>query len=82
MHNKVAVEKGLSAVKDYFEHKNFQVDVFEDYELKNIGHVSAFDAIIISGTSGHYTGNKNAYDHTPVITANGLTPEDIYKKIN
>lgn len=81
MHQKVAIEKDLQDVKEYFEHKNFQVDLFQDYELKNIGHVSAYDAIIISGNGAHYGGGKNAYGKTPVIEAKGLTPDAIYNRI-
>lgn len=81
MHYKVAVEKNLNDVQEYFEHKNFQVDLFAEYEFRNIGHVSAYDAIIISGTSSDYNNGKSAYGHTPVIEAKNTTPEEIYKKL-
>jgi hypothetical protein len=81
MHEKVAVEKNLQNVKEYFEHKNFQVDVFSDYEFNTIGHVTKYDAIIISGGKQNYPDFGKCYDDTPVINSQGMTPEDIYNKI-
>lgn len=82
MHKKVAVEKNLIDVKEYFENKDFQVDSFADYEFSNIGHVSPYDAIIISGTSQNYTGMGNSYGKTPVINSKGLTPEAVFNKLH
>jgi hypothetical protein len=81
MHEKVAVEKNLKDVKEYFEHKNFQVDVFSDYEFDTIGHVSKYDAIIISGGKQNYPHFGKSYNNTPVIDSQGMTPEDIYNRI-
>lgn len=82
MHKKVAVEKNLEDVKEYFQHKDFQVDSFADYELYTIGHVSPYDAIIISGTSKNYGGQGSKYETIPVINSKGLTPEDVFNKLN
>jgi hypothetical protein len=82
MHNKVAVEKNLQDVKEYFENKNFQVDTFADYEFDTIGHVSPYDAIIISGTSKNYEGMGKSYDNVPVINSKGMTPEAVFNKLS
>lgn len=82
MHQKVAVEKNLEDIKDFFENKNFQVDLFSEYEFNNIGHVSGYDAIIIAGDSNNYPGFGNSYDKTPVIDSSGMSPEDIFNSIN
>ena len=82
MHQKVAVEKNLENVKEYFEHKNFQVDLFSDYEFRNIGHVSGYDAIIIAGEQHNYPGFGHSYGETPVIDSSGMSPEDIFNSIS
>jgi hypothetical protein len=82
MHKKVAVEKNLQDVKEYFENNDFQVDSFADYEFLTIGHVSPYDAIIISGTSQNYGGMGKPYDNVPVINSKGMTPKDVFNKLS
>lgn len=82
MHQKVAVEKNLENVKEYFENKNFQVDLFSEYEFSNIGHVSGYDAIIITGGNHNYPGFGHSYNETPVIDSEGKTPEDIFNSLS
>jgi hypothetical protein len=82
MHQKVAIDKNLKDVKAFFENKNFQVDLFSEYEFDTIGHVSSYDAIIIAGDKNNYPKFGYCYDKTPVIDAGSMSPEDIYNTIS
>jgi peptidase E len=82
MHKKVAIEKNLNNVKQYFEEKGFQVDTIHDTELDTIGTVSEYDAIIISGGNNNFLGIEDTNTKTPIITAEGTTPQEIFKRIN
>lgn len=81
MHKKVAVEKNLQNVKQYFESKGFQVDTIHDTELDTIGTVSEYDAIIISGGNNNFLGIEDTNTKAPIIDAAGQTAEEIYNRI-
>lgn len=82
MHKKVAIEKNLQNVKQYFENQGFQVDTIHDTELDTIGTVSNYDAIIISGGNKDFMGIEDTNTKAPVINAEGKTPEEIYNRVN
>lgn len=81
MHKKVAVEKNLHNVKQYFESQGFQVDTIHDTELDTIGTVSKYDAIIISGGNKDFMGIEDTNTKAPIINAAGKTAEEIYDSI-
>lgn len=81
MHKKVAIEKNLSNVKQYFEDQGFQVDTIHDTELDTIGTVSQYDAIIISGGNNNFLGIEDTNTKAPIVSAEGKTPQEIFDRI-
>lgn len=81
MHKKVAIEKNLSNVKQYFEEKGFQVDTYHDTELDTIGTVSKYDAIIVSGGNKDFLGIQDTNTKAPIINAQGKTPPEIFNSL-
>ncbi len=81
MHKKVAVEKDLHNVKQYFEKQGFQVDTIHDTELDTIGTVSEYDAIIISGLNKDFLGIEDTNTKAPIINAAGKTAEEIFNRV-
>lgn len=81
MHKKVAVEKNLANVKQYFEENGYQVDMIEDSEIDTIGGISKYDAIIVSGGNIDFMGMQDTNTRTPMIDASGLSPTEIFNRV-
>lgn len=82
MHKKVAIENNLSNVKQYFEENGFQVDTIDATQIDTIGTVSQYDAIIISGGNKDFLGIEDTNTKSPIINAEGKTPQEIYNSIS
>lgn len=82
MHKKVAIENNLHNVKQYFEDQGFQVDTIHDTELDTIGTVSEYDAIIISGGNKDFMGIEDTNTKSPIINAEGKTPQEIFNRVS
>lgn len=83
MHRKVAVEKNLIGIQQHFKNQGYQVDLFTDGELDTIGGVvSNYDAIIISGGNQNFMGMEDTNTKSPIIDAEGMTSEDVFKRVN
>ena len=77
---RVAVEGPLSNVGMFLEGKGYEVVSLDPHtqtgiELKNC------DAVVISGMDRNLMGYSNIKTASPVIEANGLTPEQVYRQI-
>lgn len=81
MRNKIAVEKNLKNVKEYFEKNGYEVDSFDDTKLFNAPKVSEYDALIISGGNKDFLGYEDTEMATPVIDASGMSPEEILNRL-
>jgi peptidase E len=82
MRKKVAVEKNLNNVRQYFESQGYQVDLFNDSQLDSITEVSNYDAIIVSGGNVDIMGVQDTQTQVPVIDATGQSPQAIFNRIN
>lgn len=82
MHKKVAVEKNLTSVKQYFENNGYQVDTIDDTQIDTIGGIGRYDAIIVSGGNIDFMGIQKTNTSTPIIDASGSTPVEIFNKMN
>ena len=73
----VAVERGLSPVKLYLESQGCQV-----VELQN-GDTSARGSavMVVTGADKNLMGIQSVRENIPIITADGLTPEDVYERV-
>lgn len=79
---KVAVEKNLMSVKQYFVNQGCQVDTFTDNQLDTIGESDNYDAIIISGGNQNFMGNEETSTLSPIIDIEGMTPEEVYNRVS
>ena len=79
---RIAVEKNLRNVKDYFENQGYKVDVFNDTDLENIKQNNDYDAIVLSGMGKDLLGIQNTSILSPVIDASGMSPEEILNRID
>ncbi|MBO8158439.1 YkuS family protein [Thermosyntropha sp.] len=75
MNKTIAVEDNLRAVKNYLVTKGCRlVDVEEANKHK-------VDAVIISGCDENLMNMQDIVVHAPVINASGLSPEEIWQRI-
>ncbi|EPZ53133.1 MULTISPECIES: YkuS family protein [Alicyclobacillus] len=74
----VAVEQGLTPVKQYLEERGCQVvDMTADQPQSQPGVC----AIVITGADKNVMGIQTVVNNVPVISADGLTPEDVYHRV-
>lgn len=72
----VAIEKGLSPVKDLLERSGYRVVGIEDAELQSV------DAIVVRGSDDNLMGRQDLMSGAPVIEATGLTPEEVQAEVD
>lgn len=78
---KIAVQKGLSEVKDYLNEEGYAVKEF-DNSKKNAGHfLDRYDAVVVTGENQNIMGTERTITSTPIIDATGMTGEEIKKRI-
>lgn len=77
----IAVEKGLSNVKEYLTIHGFNVDEISSEQKNSKDFIDGFDAVVISGMDTNLLGIHSTVAKTSVIEANGMTPEDVRKEI-
>jgi hypothetical protein len=82
MDKTVAVEKHLSNVKQYFESKGYKVESFSDGQIDTMKNPDNYVAIIASGESQNFMGIEDVSTKTPIIIAEGLTPEEIFNSVS
>lgn len=82
MRKKIAVEKNLASVRAYFEKNGYEVDSFDDSQLFNVPKVSEYDALVISGGNKNFLGIEDTELSVPVIEARGMSPEEVYNRLN
>jgi len=75
---RVAVEKSLKNVKAYLENQGFNV-----YDLE-VGKtdLNNFDAVVVSGQDSNFLGDQTTNTKAPVISAKGMTVENIFNQLN
>ncbi len=81
MRRKVVVENTLSNVRTYLGEKGY--DVRTMYNNNTLNHITSdeYDAIVISNMDGTNL-QEDTKTNSPIISAAGLTPEEVYERIN
>jgi len=77
---KIAVQKGLTPVKEYLTDHGYDVETFEvndHIETKTTN----YDAIITTGLNTNSLGINETTTDAPVIDATGMTPEEIHEQL-
>jgi len=78
---KIAVQKGLTEVKDYLSGEGYTVKEF-DNSKKNAGHfLDRYDAVIVTGENQNIMGVEETITSTPIIDATGMTGEEVKNNI-
>jgi hypothetical protein len=82
MNKKVAVEKSLASIQQYFKNQGYEVDSFTDGELDTIGSVSNYTAIITTGGNQDFMGMENVLTQIPIIVVDGMTPDEVFTRVS
>jgi hypothetical protein len=77
---KVAVEANLHPVQEYLSRQGCQVETLEANQIQQAANTN-YSAIVVSGADQNLTGMQTVQANCPVISASGLTPEEIYNRI-
>lgn len=72
----VAIEKGLSPVKDLLERSGYRVVGIEDADMHTV------DAIVVRGSDENLTGRQDRMSRAAVIDASGRTPEEVRAEVD
>ena len=78
---KIAVQRGLTPVKEYLEGQGYNVETVE-FDAYTKAQNEDYDAIVLTGMSSDFLGMQDTATGAPVIDATGMTPEEIFEQIN
>jgi hypothetical protein len=73
----VAVEEGLTPVRDYLESQGCQVVNLANNEDRSSGA----SVMVVTGMDKNLMGMQSVQQNIPVISAEGLSPEDVYSRV-
>lgn len=73
----VAVEQGLGPVRQYLESQGCQCVEVENEESP----LKSATVMIVTGGDKNVMGIQDTDTDIPVISADGLTPEEVYKRV-
>ncbi len=71
---KIAVDQSLSNVSRFLQKKGYEVVTYKE-------GVQAVDAIVLSGGDENFMGIMDVETEVPIITANGLSEEEVYRNL-
>jgi hypothetical protein len=74
---RVVVEDSLTNVKSYLQQQGYIVEDLEN----NKNNLKAFDVVVVSGQDSNFLGMHNTSTRGSVISAKGLTPQDVLSQI-
>jgi hypothetical protein len=77
---KIAVQKGLTPVKDYLIDRGYDVEAV-DFDVFSQAQNEDYDAIVVNGMSNDFLGMQDTATNAPVIDATGMTPEEVCEQI-
>ncbi|UOF89253.1 YkuS family protein [Fodinisporobacter ferrooxydans] len=79
---KVCVESNLSPMQEYLSNQGCQVETLDANSIQNASaNSTSYSAIVISGADQNLMGMQSVQCGCPVINASGLTPEQVYNRI-
>lgn len=71
----IALDNGLTPVKNYLTEKGCQIISIDQVKNRSV------DAVILSGSGENLMGIQNVVTDAPVFSAQGMTPEEVWKDI-
>ena len=79
---KVAIQNGLSSIKDYLSKEGYTVKEF-DNRKKNAGNfLDKYDAVVVTGVNQNIMGIEDTISSTTIIDATGMTAEEVKARID
>lgn len=73
----VAVEQGLTPVKQFLQSQGCQV-----VDLSNASEpANGASCMVVTGGDKNFMGIQSVTQNIPIISAEGLTPEDVYSRV-
>lgn len=73
MERVIAVEEGLTPVKEFLQEKG--------YRVVDIKRGQRADAAVVSGMDDNFMNMENAVMDGPVVNAQGMTPQDVLREL-
>ena len=70
----LAVQKGLTPIKEYLENQGYIIREFENNYESNISFLNKFDAIIINGQNTNILNEQKPKIDSIIVNVNGMTP--------
>lgn len=77
----IAIEKGLSSVKNYLQSQGYSVREFDLTKGNNTQVLSSVDAVVVTGDVTDFTALNSMVASAPIIEAAGLSPEQVKEEI-
>lgn len=77
----IGVEKNLTNVKSFLCDRGYSVKQFEENEINSKAFLSSVDFIVTTGETKNFLGFNNSSSKIPIISAEGLSPEDVERQI-
>ncbi len=78
---KIGIEKGLSNISDFLTNEGYSVQELSGSIKENLSKLDGLDAIITSGLDTDMMGHSTTQTKTPVVNADGLTPQEVKSMI-
>lgn len=79
---KVGIEKGLRNVADYLSSEGYSVQELSGSIKENLSRLGNLDVIVTSGLDTDMMGQSTTETKTPVVNADGLTPQEVKSLID
>lgn len=77
---RIAIEQALTPIQEYLSQRGYQVEVLDSSKIQNESQ-SNYSAVVISGSDENVMGIQQIAQNCPVINAEGLTPEEVYERL-
>ncbi|MBX5435900.1 MAG: YkuS family protein [Alicyclobacillaceae bacterium] len=73
----VALEQGLQPVKEYLERQGCRCVELDEAGSQALGA----SVMVITGVDKNFMGMQDVQTDIPVVSADGLTPEEVYERV-
>ncbi|MBP5427102.1 MAG: YkuS family protein [Clostridiales bacterium] len=77
----IAIEKGLSSVKNYLQSQGYSVREFDLSKNNDTTLLGSVDAVVVAGVNTNFTALDAKVTNAPIIEAAGLSPEEVKEEI-
>ena len=77
----IAIEKGLSSVKNYLQSQGYSVREFDLTKHEGDAFLSSVDAVVVTGDTTDFSALNSVVASAPIIEAAGLSPKQVKEEI-